>query len=153
MSLLAVTPYLDWLVPIVKDAWADAWSESNPVQLGKIPQAPQLVRPYIRIQIPVIPQEPQSIQNRWHQMITTITRYGVYTDKETPLLFIQEAEANALIAPLMRVVRPFSGANLPRIEQVVFDANDTTDEQASAEDAYQTTVAFSLSISRNILTT
>lgn len=152
MSTLALEPYLAWLLPLVQQAWPDAVGEEiSDIQLGRLPLLPNRTRPYVKVQLPIVPTQEQSLHQRWNLMVAMITRYGVYTDTETPLLILQGQEADALIDLLMQVARPFSGANFPIIEQTVFDEQDDNTESA-AENTYQTKVVFSLKVSRPILT-
>lgn len=148
----AVEIYLEWLLPILERVDPEAW-EANPVQLGGQPMAPITVRPYWRVQIPVKPQEPFSLSHRRHRMVTTITLCRIYRDVDTPLLLLQAAQAQALEDALMEdAPRPFPGALEPLVENHIYDENDASDEQAAMEEAYQTTVVFSLSMVRPIVT-
>jgi len=148
----AVEIYLAWLLPILERVDPEAY-EANPVQLGAQPMTPIKVRPYWRVQIPVKPQEPFSLSHRRHRMVTTITLCRIYKDVDTPLLLLQAAQAQKLEDALMEnAPRPFSGALEPLVENHVYDENDASDAQASEEEAYQTTVVFSVSVVRPIVT-
>jgi len=144
--------YLAWLIPLLMDVFPEA-VEVNKIQLGSKPQFPIKERPYLRVQLPVVPQTPHSVSTRRHRMVTTITRFGIYEDPETPLLNLQIAEGWKLKDELMRnAPRPFPGALEPLVEQTVYDENDASDAQAELEEAYQTTVVFSVSVVADIIT-
>ena len=144
--------YLAWLIPLLMDVFPEA-VEENRIQLGPKPQFPVKVRPYLRVQIPVVTQEPHSVSTRRHRMVTTITRFGKYEDTDTPLLMLQIAEGWKLKNELVRnAPRPFAGALEPLVEQTVYDENDASDAQAELEEAYQTTVVFSVSVVADIIT-
>lgn len=148
----AVEIYLAWLLPILEAVDPEAF-EANPVQLGAQPMLPIKVRPYWRVQVPVVPEEPFSLSHRRHRMVTTITLMRLYTDTETPLLVLQSREAQKLKDALMEnAPRPFAGALEPMVEQTVYDERDGGDDQAAMEQAYQTTVVFQVSVVRPIVT-
>ncbi len=140
-EFLPIREITDWLCERVSDAWPDLDEASN--QLGGLAQLPVPVRPYRVIRLPVIPFSPGSFTDRVQEYVYTITRKGVYSDTDVPLLYIQTDEVASLMREIMAIKNPLGSFFEPMVKQIVLDEDTRPDEQT-----YETTIAWSIKISR-----